>query len=131
MLCIHSAHSGNAKETVNFLFVLLRTRFRISGRAVGHPERLRVLLGAHDLSRPQKQSAAHAVSRVLVHPGYSHPYFDAALLRLAQEEGKDAARPLCLPSSGDHYPPGSKTLVAGWGRVHTCEPLGFVRASGL
>lgn len=95
----------------------------VGSEAVGHPERLRVLLGAHDLSRPQKQSAAHAVVRVLVHPGYSHPYFDAALLRLAREEGKDPARPLCLPSSGDHYPPGSKTLVAGWGRVHTYGPL--------
>ncbi|CAN7938403.1 unnamed protein product [Ixodes hexagonus] len=95
----------------------------VGSEATSHPERLKVLLGAHDLSRPQKQSVAYDVAQVLVHPGYSHPYFDGALLRLSLQGDKEPGRPVCLPRSGDTYSPGSKTLVAGWGRVHTYGPL--------
>ncbi|XP_049268776.1 transmembrane protease serine 9-like [Rhipicephalus sanguineus] len=99
----------------------------IGNEALMHPERLQVLLGVHDLSRPQQHSVAHNVSRVLVHPGYKHPYYDAALLRLrgvtSDDGGADHVRPICLPQTTDRYMPGTKTLVAGWGRVHTYGPL--------
>lgn len=99
----------------------------IGNEALSHPERLQVLLGVHDLSRPQQHSVAHNVSRVLVHPAYKHPYYDAALLRLRgvapADEGAEHVRPICLPQTTDRYMPGTKTLVAGWGRVHTYGPI--------
>ncbi|KAL1427631.1 hypothetical protein MTO96_017327 [Rhipicephalus appendiculatus] len=86
----------------------------IGNEALMHPERLQVLLGVHDLSRPQQHSVAHNVSRVHIHPGYKHPYYDAALLQLrgmtSDDGGADHVRPICLPQTTDRYMPGTKTL---------------------
>lgn len=97
----------------------------IGTEGTAHPERLQVRLGVHDLSRPQVQGTTHNVSHVYTHPNYRHPYYDAALLRLSGPVAgtADHVRPVCLPQSPDRYMPGTKTLVAGWGRVHTHGPF--------
>lgn len=107
-------------------FVLIAVEV-LGKEMANHPDMVQVLLGAHDWRQPGSLTVVRHVQSVVLHPSFSGgPQWDAALLKLNTSQlpaSVPRLRPLCLPRSSDQFLAGTRTLVAGWGRLHDNGPL--------
>uniref|UniRef100_A0A8C5QN71 Peptidase S1 domain-containing protein n=1 Tax=Leptobrachium leishanense TaxID=445787 RepID=A0A8C5QN71_9ANUR len=81
---------------------------------------LRVVLGAHKFSAPDKYVKVFSVLKSIPHPNFNKQTFenDILLLKLNDSVGfNTAVSPISLPCRGSNVRPGSTCSVAGWGYV--------------
>ncbi|XP_075268472.1 serine protease 33-like [Opisthocomus hoazin] len=93
----------------------------------------RVTLGALQLLSPPADAQVRRVGAVTRHPAYRDGEVaegwddvagDLALVRLEPPATPSRlVRPICLPSPGVRFPPGTNCTVTGWGDVRTAGPL--------
>jgi len=91
----------------------------ISG-VITRPDRLGVVVGEHDRTKPETPASAktHKVKRVVMHPKYSRRTLsnDIALLELAEDVTfNDYVKPVCLPEK--EIPVESFCYITGWGKI--------------
>ncbi|XP_057642276.1 granzyme C-like [Chionomys nivalis] len=80
---------------------------------------MRVTLGAHNISFPEKSQQIIPVAKAIPHPGFNNKTItnDIMLLKLERKALKtEYVRPLSLPCSEVHVKSGDVCSVAGWGR---------------
>ncbi|XP_067157826.1 serine protease 56 [Apteryx mantelli] len=93
----------------------------------GHQNELAwtVVVGDHELSKPDAGERAVPVRRILPHPKFNPKTFhgDLALLELAAPLAPSpAASPVCLPSGPAEPGPGTACYIAGWGSLYEEGP---------
>ncbi|XP_068810692.1 uncharacterized protein [Struthio camelus] len=84
-----------------------------------------VVVGDHELSKPDTGERAVPVRRILPHPKFNPKTFhgDLALLELAAPLAPSpAASPVCLPSGPAEPGPGTACYIAGWGSLYEEGP---------
>ncbi len=80
------------------------------------PRRVRLVAGEHAIDRQEYTERILKIKRVIVHPSYSFPVYDIALLELTESlVFSREIQPLCLNRQDPE--PGSKCVVGGWGRT--------------
>lgn len=85
---------------------------------------IKVIVGAHDITRSESSKRVYSVNQIIFHPmfGYNTPRdYDFALLELKPlvDGSLPTQRPVCLPRSDTPYSVGSAAIGAGWGRTST------------
>ncbi|XP_062439022.1 serine protease 56 [Rhea pennata] len=93
----------------------------------GHQNELAwtVVVGDHELSKPDAGERAVPVRRILPHPKFNPKTFhgDLALLELAAPLAPSpAVSPVCLPSGRTEPGPGTACYIAGWGSLYEEGP---------
>ncbi|XP_049985096.1 granzyme C-like [Alexandromys fortis] len=81
---------------------------------------MKVILGAHNISFPEKSQQIIPVAKAIPHPGFNNKTYpnDIMLLKLERKALKtEYVRPLSLPCSEVHVKAGDVCSVAGWGRM--------------
>lgn len=83
---------------------------------------VKVVLGAHDITKRESAKRIYSVQNMLIHPrfGSNTPLdYNFALIQLAPgQDGFHAEyRPVCLPRTTDPFHVGSTVVAAGWGRT--------------
>ncbi|NXH90519.1 CATG protein, partial [Edolisoma coerulescens] len=88
-----------------------------------------VILGAHNIHKPEKTQQVRGVLKYHEHPEYdpSTMYNDIMLLQARSSAGaegglgaatlNDYVRTVPLPKTGSDLPTGTKCTIAGWGRI--------------
>ncbi|NWR78248.1 PRS56 protease, partial [Centropus unirufus] len=83
-----------------------------------------VVVGDHELSKPDAGERAVPVRRILPHPKFNSKTFhgDLALLELAVPLAPSpTVSPICLPSGPAEPSPGTSCYIAGWGSLYEAE----------
>ncbi|NXJ96067.1 PRS56 protease, partial [Corythaixoides concolor] len=84
-----------------------------------------VVVGDHELGKPDVGERAVPVRRILPHPKFNSKTFhgDLALLELAVPLAPSpTVSPVCLPSSPAEPSPGTACYIAGWGSLYEEGP---------
>uniref|UniRef100_A0A8C5TCY7 Peptidase S1 domain-containing protein n=1 Tax=Malurus cyaneus samueli TaxID=2593467 RepID=A0A8C5TCY7_9PASS len=79
-----------------------------------------VILGAHDVHKPEKTQQVRGVLKYYEHPEYDPEtmYNDIMLLQLTSKVTlNEYVKTIPLPKSGSDLPTGTKCLIAGWGLI--------------
>ncbi|NWX09880.1 PRS56 protease, partial [Caloenas nicobarica] len=88
-----------------------------------------VVVGDHELGKPDAGERAVPVRRILPHPKFNPKTFhgDLALLELAVPLAPSpTVSPVCLPSSPAEPSPGTTCYIAGWGSLYEEGPTADV-----
>ncbi|NXT84705.1 PRS56 protease, partial [Zapornia atra] len=88
-----------------------------------------VVVGDHELGKPDMGEQAVPVRRILPHPKFNPKTFhgDLALLELAVPLAlSPTVSPVCLPSSSVEPSPGTACYIAGWGSLYEEGPTADV-----
>ncbi|XP_036985374.1 cathepsin G-like [Artibeus jamaicensis] len=91
---------------------------------------IRVILGAHNISRQERTQQRISVLRAIPHPAYNddNNLNDIMLLQLENRARRNQfVRPVALPQSQTELRPGSQCTVAGWGLVGQNRPTDTLR----
>ncbi|XP_036985378.2 cathepsin G-like [Artibeus jamaicensis] len=91
---------------------------------------IRVILGAHNISRQERTQQRIQVRRAIPHPRYRRQNLqnDIMLLQLENRATRNQfVRPVALPQSQAQLRPGSRCTVAGWGLVGQNRPTDTLR----
>uniref|UniRef100_A0A8C5TBI3 Peptidase S1 domain-containing protein n=1 Tax=Malurus cyaneus samueli TaxID=2593467 RepID=A0A8C5TBI3_9PASS len=83
-------------------------------------ENTTVILGAHDVHKPEKTQQVRGVLKYYEHPEYDPEtmYNDIMLLQLTSKVTlNEYVKTIPLPKSGSDLPTGTKCLIAGWGLI--------------
>ncbi|XP_020018875.1 granzyme M isoform X2 [Castor canadensis] len=83
-------------------------------------QRLRLVLGLHDLHNPHAPGLTFHIKAAIRHPGYNlHLENDLMLLKLdGQVRPSRTIRPLAVPRGRRAVPAGTKCSMVGWGQTH-------------
>ncbi|NXH69577.1 PRS56 protease, partial [Hydrobates tethys] len=84
-----------------------------------------VMVGDHELGKPEAGERAVPVRRILLHPKFNPKTFhaDLALLELGVPlASSPTVSPVCLPSSPAEPSPGTACYIAGWGSLYEEGP---------
>ncbi|XP_068853175.1 mast cell protease 1A-like [Aphelocoma coerulescens] len=79
-----------------------------------------VILGAHNIHKPEKTQQVRGVLKYHEHPEYdpSTMYNDIMLLQLTSKATlNDYVQTVPLPKTGSDLPTGTKCVITGWGRI--------------
>uniref|UniRef100_A0A8C4TGC8 trypsin n=1 Tax=Erpetoichthys calabaricus TaxID=27687 RepID=A0A8C4TGC8_ERPCA len=88
-----------------------------------YEEPIKVLLGAHDVSKKEKSWQMIPVQKFFHHKKYNNKTHenDIMLLKLKHDaKMKDEVKSISIPERYEHIKPGTRCVVAGWGRT-TCN----------
>ncbi|KAM6364087.1 granzyme A-like [Pluvialis apricaria] len=95
---------------------------------------VRVVLGAHQPSIPEKEQQIFGVRRYFPNPRFvlSSKENDIMLLKLnGIVKQNKYVRPLCLPDFYDDIKPGTRCKVAGWGETSSGKPSKCLKETTL
>uniref|UniRef100_A0A8D2NG04 Peptidase S1 domain-containing protein n=1 Tax=Zonotrichia albicollis TaxID=44394 RepID=A0A8D2NG04_ZONAL len=79
-----------------------------------------VILGAHDITEPEKSQQVRGVLKYYEHPEYNPITYanDILLLQLTSKATlNEYVQPIPLPRTGSDLPTGTKCMIAGWGLI--------------
>ncbi|KAM5239789.1 cathepsin G-like [Hipposideros larvatus] len=82
--------------------------------------RIRVILGAHNITRQERTQQSISVRRTIPHPGYNDQNYLNDIMLLQLQNGARLnrfVRPVALPQRQSRLRPGAVCTAAGWGRV--------------
>ncbi|KAM4026341.1 serine protease 33-like [Anomaloglossus baeobatrachus] len=80
-----------------------------------------VILGAHELQRPNFNQAKHGLETLIIHENYekNQSNWDIALVKLDRPVPYTKyIQPICLPAASVTFPCGLDCWVSGWGNIH-------------
>ncbi|KAJ0070038.1 hypothetical protein NL108_000294, partial [Boleophthalmus pectinirostris] len=88
------------------------------------PKSMMVVLGAHDITKPEKSQQKIQVEKCFQHPKYKREgyYFDIMLLKLKQQaELNEFVETIDLPKKDKTIKAHTECTVAGWGKTEPNE----------
>jgi len=95
---------------------------------------IRVRLGEHNLQEEEHHQYEYRIDKVIIHEQMQYVMFagmkrslrnDVALVRLSTPAVfGDYVNVICLPSENEEVPPGTPSLVSGWGRYNVSHGEG-------